>query len=225
MPNFRHMLRAFVALMLASLIWSTSAHTKREQKKSPAVITRKETSSRVTALRIAHLRAKIDSLRQATWDWQDVSLAGRTRSAYHERQARGIGYLRWMNELWGQRLISARQLAQNPPHMRLWLCIQSGIRGGKWKLLVHQSGGVRVGNGEASWYDDGSPYWGGFQMGRWFHETYGGELYRRLGTANNWRPIQQIWVAERAFGQEGYSVRWLLVQWPNTAPPCVSLLG
>jgi hypothetical protein len=192
--------------------------------KSPSKNQLESAANKQKLVKIRSLRRQIDENRKVTWRWQDTVLTARTPSRFKERQVTGIAYLRWLHKLWAQRRQAAIRRAKYPPHLMLWLCIKSGIRGGRWDWLVHRRGGVKVGEGEASWFDDESPYWGGLQMGRWFQETYGGELYHRLGTANRWQPIQQIWVAERAFRSEGYSVRWLLGQWPNTAPPCISLL-
>lgn len=85
-------------------------------------------------------------------------------------------------------------------HRKLWLCI-------------HRQ--------EGSWHDPHPPYWGGLQMGMWFMRTYAPWHLRRYGTADRWPPAMQVRVAERAFRREGYSVRWLLGQWPNTAPACI----
>jgi hypothetical protein len=48
-----------------------------------------------------------------------------------------------------------------------------------------------------------------------FQRTYGRELFRRKGTADNWTPLEQMWVAERAYKSgRGY------YPWPNTARYC-----
>jgi hypothetical protein len=48
-----------------------------------------------------------------------------------------------------------------------------------------------------------------------FQSNYGGILLTRKGTADNWTPLEQMWVAERAFrsGRGFYP-------WPNTARYC-----
>jgi len=83
---------------------------------------------------------------------------------------------------------------QNPPHKSAWSCI-------------HRY--------EASWADDGSPYYGGLQMDYSFQRTYGYYLLQIKGTANHWNPLEQMWVAEYAFrsGRGFYP-------WPNTARYC-----
>ena len=87
-----------------------------------------------------------------------------------------------------------------PPHYQMWMCIHSK---------------------EGAWNDRGAPYYGGLQMGWWFMQTYGAWLLKRKGTADKWKPIEQLWTAEKAFKREGYSLRWLRGQWPNTSPGCV----
>jgi hypothetical protein len=48
-----------------------------------------------------------------------------------------------------------------------------------------------------------------------FMEAYGANLLRTKGTADHWTPLEQIWVAERAYrsGRGFYP-------WPNTARWC-----
>ena len=48
-----------------------------------------------------------------------------------------------------------------------------------------------------------------------FQRTYGAHLLRRKGTADHWTPLEQMWVAERAYrsGRGFYP-------WPNTARHC-----
>jgi hypothetical protein len=96
--------------------------------------------------------------------------------------------------LWSGRLQRARRLAHRPPHLRDWLCI-------------HRY--------EGSWRDAGGPYYGGLQMDWGFMSAYGGWLLARRGPANNWSPIQQMWVAERAL-QDGRG----FYPWPNSARMC-----
>src|SRR5262245_52076391 len=89
-------------------------------------------------------------------------------------------------------LTSTAQAAR-PPHYSAWLCI-------------HRY--------EGSWTDRGAPYWGGLQMDYGFMRTYGGALLRRKGTADHWTPLEQMWVAERAWRTRGFR------PWPNTARYC-----
>lgn len=81
----------------------------------------------------------------------------------------------------------------HPPHLRQWLCI-------------HRY--------EGAWNDSGYPHWGGLQMDLGFQRTYGPREYRRYGTADHWTPLEQMWVAERAYRTRGFH------PWPNTARAC-----
>ena len=83
--------------------------------------------------------------------------------------------------------------ALKPPHRVQWLCI-------------HRY--------EGSWTDPNAPYYGGLQMDEQFQRMYGRELYRAKGTADHWSPLEQMWVAERAYRTRGF---W---PWPNTARFC-----
>ena len=82
----------------------------------------------------------------------------------------------------------------HPPHLRAWLCI-------------HRY--------EGSWSDGGDPYWGGLQMDRGFMDGYAPRYLLRRGWANVWSPLEQMWVAERAYR----SCRGFFA-WPNTARMC-----
>ena len=81
-----------------------------------------------------------------------------------------------------------------PPHYNEWLCIHSH---------------------EGSWTDSGDPYWGGLQMDRSFMSSYAPPSLLRKGFANSWTPLEQMWVAERAYRSgRGFG------PWPNTARMC-----
>jgi len=97
-------------------------------------------------------------------------------------------------------LPSTAEAKPRPPHNAMWECIHSK---------------------EASWTDDGDPYYGGLQMGWWFMRTYASTLLRIRGTANRWSANDQKWVAENAWRREGYSIRWLRGQWPQTSYGCI----
>jgi len=100
-----------------------------------------------------------------------------------------------VHTVWRKRaVIVKRRFEAGPRHRRAWMCI-------------HRY--------EGAWSDDGSPYYGGLQMDIGFQQHYGGILLREKGTADNWTPVEQMWVAERAFrsGRGFYP-------WPNTARAC-----
>jgi hypothetical protein len=150
--------------------------------------------ARLTSLERAALAGHIVQLRDEVWRWR--RLMGRSLPAYAGSVAHStsLGYAHWVLRLWAQRALAARRQAQHPPHLAAWLCIHRG---------------------EAPWGDPNPPYYGGLQMDYEFQQTYGRELLRRKGTADHWTPVEQMWVAERAFrsGRGFYP-------WPNTARYC-----
>ena len=128
----------------------------------------------------------IHRLRRNTWRLQ--VLMGKPRS--HAATANPIERLAF----WRQTALAASRQAARPPHRRAWLCI-------------HRY--------EGRWVDDRDPYWGGLQMDRGFMWHYAPRFLLRRGLANRWTPVEQMWVAERAFrhGRGFYP-------WPNTARMC-----
>lgn len=131
--------------------------------------------------------------RDETWRWERVMLRRPTAYTDSARRIPSLAYRRWVLRLWSQRETAARTAALNPPHKRQWLCI-------------HRY--------EGSWRDPHSPYYGGLQMDLEFQSTYGRGLLRTKGTADHWTPLEQMWVAERAYRTRGF---W---PWPNTARYC-----
>jgi hypothetical protein len=103
-------------------------------------------------------------------------------------------YRLWVRNLWHKRAVRTWTRWQRPPRRSAWLCI-------------HRH--------EGAWTDPNAPYYGGLQMDLSFQRTYGPELLRRKGTADNWTPLEQMWVAERAYrsGRGFYP-------WPSTARYC-----
>ncbi len=67
---------------------------------------------------------------------------------------------------------------------------------------------------EGSWTDPGAPYFGGFQMGYWFMETYAPRRFAVAGTADHWTIWHQMGVVRRVVRSSGWG------QWPNTARYC-----
>jgi hypothetical protein len=97
--------------------------------------------------------------------------------------------------VWRRRAaVVKRRFDAGPAHRRAWLCI-------------HRY--------EGSWRDDAGPYYGGLQMDIGFQQHYGRMLLRAKGTADHWTPLEQMWIAERAYrsGRGFYP-------WPNTARYC-----
>jgi hypothetical protein len=141
-----------------------------------------------------YLLASIARHRRAAWHWQRLMGRPPTPASTTARQSRSPDYRRWVLRLWAQRAERLRQLAARPPRRQAWLCIQRY---------------------EGPWNDPNPPYYGGLQMDLTFQRIYGGFLLRRKGTADRWSPLEQMWIAERAFrsGRGFYP-------WPNTARAC-----
>ena len=137
----------------------------------------------------------IAQYRGKTWHYQ--ALMGVTLTPASRGVAKDPSriYKLWVRDLWRSRAVRAKQrFAAGPAHRQQWLCIHSY---------------------EGSWRDRGAPYYGGLQMDMAFMRLYGASLLRRKGTADNWTPLEQMWVAERAYrsGRGFYP-------WPNTARAC-----
>ena len=156
------------------------------------------TSATASSTRAAQLEA-IQELRTETWRWQALMRKPRTPTFFSERRSSDADYLRWVRQLWERRAARAERAAMRPPHRSQWLCIH------RYERNPAQGWRTRTGNG----------YYGGLQMDIHFQRAYGPELLRRKGTANNWTPYEQMWVAERAHrsGRGFYP-------WPNTARYC-----
>lgn len=89
---------------------------------------------------------------------------------------------------------------------KVWLAASSPPRKADWECIHRYEG---------SWRDRGAPYYGGLQMDITFQRHYGPYLLRTKGTADHWTPLEQMWVAEKAYrsGRGFYP-------WPNTARAC-----
>ncbi len=137
---------------------------------------------------------KIVNQRDATWRWQDVMLKPRTPYSATAEGAVTKEYRGWVLRTWQKRAKEAWRNAQRPPHYDEWMCI-------------HRY--------EGSWTDPNAPYYGGLQMDMSFQRTYGWRHLQAKGTADNWSPLEQMWVAERAHASgRGF------YPWPNTARFC-----
>src|SRR4051794_17322050 len=135
------------------------------------------------------LLAQTTRYRAVNWQFQSLMRVAKTPSA----PLRGT-----LVELvlWRSRASAARLRAGHPPHYDQWMCIHSH---------------------EAAWtsHDSGhNGHYGGLQMSFDFMRGYGPELYAAKGTADHWTPLEQIWVAERAWKVRGYN------PWPTTARMC-----
>lgn len=118
---------------------------------------------------------------------------GTYRTNHSEKKVKSCAYKKWVHSLWWGRLKEARAQYRNPPHYNQWICIHGY---------------------EGAWNDPNAPYYGGLQMDYEFQASYGPELLRAKGTADHWTPLEQMWVAERAYKTRGF------YPWPNTARYC-----
>ena len=145
------------------------------------------------------LLEQIDDYRLETWRWERLMQAPRTPTAYSERSTPDRAYRVWIRDLWRTRAARAERKAEAVPNRAAWLCIH------RYERNPAQGWATHTGNG----------YYGGLQMDLSFQRTYGPELYRAKGTANNWTAVEQMWVAQRAYesGRGFYP-------WPNTARYC-----
>jgi hypothetical protein len=125
--------------------------------------------------------------RAETWRWQALTGQARTQGALRP-STRGV--LRY----WVRSADRAYTTAIHLPHRGAWLCI-------------HRY--------EGSWRDSGDPYWGGLQMNRGFMARYAPGYLLRRGFADRWTPLEQMWVAERAY-RDGRG----FYPWPSTARMC-----
>jgi hypothetical protein len=125
--------------------------------------------------------------RASTWRWQALTASTRTHRSIRPGTKAVLRF-------WVRAAGRAYLKAINPPHKGAWLCI-------------HRY--------EGSWRDSGDPYWGGLQMDRGFMAGYAPRYLLHRGYADRWSPLEQMWVAERAYrsGRGFYA-------WPNTARYC-----
>jgi Transglycosylase-like domain len=144
------------------------------------------------------LREQIEKLKKKTWSWQRLMRVPRTRGGRETQNATDL-YLEELRDLWRTRAARAERAAQDPPHEEEWRCI-------------HRHEASRAGGWSAS---TGNGYYGGLQMSMLFQRTLAPELLRAKGTADNWTPTEQMWVAERAI-KRGFG----FTPWPNTARAC-----
>jgi hypothetical protein len=145
------------------------------------------------------LLAQIVKYRKETWRWERLMRLPRTRASRVAERTNDREQRLLILNAWKERAEKRRRQAANPPRRRQWLCIH------RYERHPHQGWATRTGNG----------YYGGLQMDLSFQRTYAPELLRTKGTADRWTPLEQIWVAERAYrsGRGFYP-------WPNTARNC-----
>ncbi len=161
--------------------------------------TAQQPAQRLLAPGSRYLVPQIRRYRRATWHWQRLMGKPLTRTGRGSPHWRKPAYRRWVRNVWRKRAAKERRRAHAIPRRSAWLCIYRHERNPR------QGWRTRTGNG----------FYGGLQMNISFQRTYGAHLLRRKGTADRWTPIEQMWVAERAYrsGQGFYP-------WPNTARYC-----
>jgi len=150
-------------------------------------------AERTIALNDGFLVAETRRHRRETWRWQRLMAVPVSPAADGELHP-NHAYRRWVRDLWMRRAADARRRAQDPPHEPEWLCIHSH---------------------EGAWNDPAPPYYGGLQMDIAFQRAWGADLLAAKGTADRWTPLEQMWVAERA-----YRSGLRFTSWPNTARMC-----
>jgi hypothetical protein len=135
------------------------------------------------------VQRRIDRYRHLIWYWQRVM--GRPVLRTLRRPPAGPEE---RIATWRRVARYTRRVATRPPHLYAWTCI-------------HRF--------EAAWNDGRGPYYGGLQMDLGFQRAYGAYLLQNKGTADRWTPLEQMWVAERAYrAGRGFAA------WPNTARIC-----
>jgi hypothetical protein len=182
-------MRQPIWLLLLACVLALGAAALQAPRDSAA----RERSVQARAMPMDYLLGDIARYRRETWHWQRLMGAKKTR-AHAVGHHRSPHYRRWVLHLWKGRAVKHRRRAYHPPHQAAWMCI-------------HRY--------EGRWNDPHAPYYGGLQMDLGFQRLYGPELLLRKGTADNWTPVEQMWVAERALraGRGFYP-------WPNTARNC-----
>jgi hypothetical protein len=197
-----HRLRGLLLALVGSLALAVPAEVARAQSE-PADTEPAPTETEadpeaapptVDRARVNALRRQIRSHRSNAWHWQRVMAKRRTPTSYGERRTTSIAKLTWMRNLWRTRAMRVRQSARRVPNRGAWLCI-------------HRY--------EGAWNDPHSPYYGGLQMDIQFQRAYGRYLLGKKGTANRWKPLEQMWTAEKA-RRSGRGFH----PWPNTARHC-----
>jgi hypothetical protein len=203
------MRRLVLALLILAVVPASIAATAiaGDDLPSPSTTTQTETTRTIEAappsmaplvrrpaVSERTLVRQIEQFKRTTWRWQRLMGVRLTTTAGRNLADASYGTLVAVRNKWRRFAARAHRQAAHPPHYGAWLCI-------------HRY--------EASWTDAGAPYYGGLQMDWSFMASYGGELLRRKGPAGNWTPLEQMWVAERAYhsGRGFYA-------WPNTARYC-----
>ena len=146
-----------------------------------------------------YLLARIDQAQREVWRWERLMRIRRTKPTRAAAKTNDAAHRRAILASLRRKAAVRKRQAYRLPRLRSWVCIYRHER--------HDSQGwaTNTGNG----------YYGGLQMDLSFQRRYGFDMLRRKGTADRWLPIEQIWVAERAYRSgRGFS------PWPRTARFC-----
>jgi hypothetical protein len=179
--------KRWLFLLMSLFVLTAGAARAAQSLSAPKLLAHAAANPR-RALMQKHVNPRlIRHYRAQAWRWQEVMGSFRT---HHSIRPSTGDVLRF----WVQAAGRAYLKAIHPPHKAAWLCI-------------HRY--------EGSWSDSGDPYWGGLQMDRGFMAGYAPRYLLRRGFADRWSPLEQMWVAERAYrsGRGFYA-------WPNTARYC-----
>jgi hypothetical protein len=188
MQQLRPLFLLLLACVLA-LAGAIAASAGEPADPAPTIPTTAPPAPDSAELSARDVQAAIDRYRHRTWHWQRIMGRPVTRTL-QDAPADPLALIR----VWKQIASRTQALAQHPPHARAWACIH---------------------HFEGAWSDPNAPYYGGLQMDLGFQRMYGRYLLARKGTANNWTPLEQMWVAERALrAGRGFD------PWPNTARSC-----
>ena len=155
-------------------------------------------SATASSTRIAQIE-EIDALRTETWRWQSLMRKPRTPTAFTERRTSDASYLRWVRNLWQR---APRAPSARPSTRRTAPSGSASTATSATRARAGARAPATATTAACRWTSTSSA-------------TYGRELLRRKGTANKWTPVEQMWVAERAYrsGRGFYP-------WPNTARYC-----
>ena len=178
--------KRWLFLLMSAFVLTAGAARAAESLSAKKILAHAARHPRL-AQRQKHVNPRlIRRYRAETWRWQALTGSVRTH--------RSIRATRAVLRFWVRAARRAYVKAIHPPHKGAWQCI-------------HRY--------EGSWRDSGDPYWGGLQMDRGFMSGYAPRYLLRRGLANRWSPLEQMWVAERAYRSgRGYYA------WPNTARFC-----
>jgi hypothetical protein len=142
------------------------------------------------------MKHRIADFHQTAAHWTQVIGRNPVSSLDLPRRAlAGAGNIEAQFNQWRKVNQAVLEEAANPPHSAEFNCIH---------------------HYEGSWTaNTGNGYYGGLQMDLTFQGTYGGYLLKTKGTADHWTPLEQKWVAAKAYASgRGFG------PWPNTARYC-----